>query len=132
MLILASCLMVAFCCSGYGVRVDEANVADSAPLLVRDLPWYLIGNIVIATLLFVIIFLFKNLKRQMAWTLVCAVLIIASGAICAWLMFCGFDGATVQWNGGIFLLLGALICTLMAYNFMRKDHKLLTSYDRLR
>ena len=130
MLILAVCLMAAFCSTGFGVAVNENAVAESAPMLVRDYPFYLIANLAIALILFIAIFMYKKLKRQMAVTLVCAVLICASIAAC----FCIVQGASlpVQWTGGVFLLVGALICTLMAYNFMRKDHKLLTSYDRLR
>ena len=130
MLILAVCLMAAFCSTGYGVAVNEDAISQSAPLLVRDSPLYLIANLAIALILFIAIFMYKKLKRQMAVTLVCAVLICASIAACFWLVY----GATVpvQWTGGVFLLIGALICTLMAYNFMRKDNHLLSSYDRLR
>lgn len=130
MLLLAVCLMAAFCSTGFGVTVDETAVAQSAPLLVRDYPLFLIANLGIALILFIVIFMYRKLKRQMAVTLVCAVLICASIAACFCIVY--GTGVPVHWNGGVLLLVGALICTLMAYNFMRKDHKLLSSYDRLR
>lgn len=132
MLILAVCLMAAFCTSSYGLQYSASDPMSSTPLLVSQSPIYLVANLIIAIILFVTVFLYKNLKLQMKMTILSAVLICLSGVFCGWMVYGGHPDSTVRLTGGIFLLMGAFICSLMAYNFMRKDHKLLTSYDRLR
>ena len=132
MLVIAVVFIAVFCTSSYGVGysgIDPETVTPT-PMLVSQSPIYLIANLVIAVILFVTIFLYNKLKLQMKLTATAAVLICVSAIGCGWMVY-GSD-ANVEWTGGIFLLAGAFISTLMAYNFMRRDYKLLTSYERLR
>ncbi len=130
-LLIAVVLMCVFCCTPWASHAAE-GVAEASPVFVSEAPVLLILNIVIAVLLFISIFMFKNLKRQMAVTVLSIILICASMVTCGILLYTAYPGATFIWTGGVLLLLVALVCVLFAYRFMKKDHKLLTSYDRLR
>ena len=101
-------------------------------MFIADAPVMLVVNIVIAVLLFLSIFLFKNLKRQMTVTMLSIILICASIVTCGIVLYTAYPGASLIWTGGVLLLLVALVCAIFAYRFMKKDHKLLTGYDRLR
>ncbi|MDE5684650.1 MAG: DUF4293 domain-containing protein [Muribaculaceae bacterium] len=130
-LLIAVVLMCVFCCTPWASHAAE-GVAEASPVFVSEAPVLLILNIVIAVLLFISIFMFKNLKRQMTVTVLSIILICASMVTCGILLYTAYPGATFIWTGGVLLLLVALVCVLFAYRFMKKDHKLLTSYDRLR
>lgn len=130
-LLIAVVLMCVFCCTPWASHAAE-GVAEASPVFVSEAPVLLILNIVIAVLLFISIFMFKNLKRQMTVTVLSIILICASMVACGILLYTAYPGATFIWTGGVLLLLVALVCVLFAYRFMKKDHKLLTSYDRLR
>ncbi len=131
-LLLAVGFMILFCLTPFA-SAEAANAADSfTPVFVKDAPVYMILNIVIAVLLFLGIFMFKNLKQQMKVTVASMLLICASIVSFGFLLFVGMPDAHVIWTGGVLLLVCALVCALFAYRGMKKDHKLLTSYDRLR
>ena len=93
---------------------------------------FLILNIVIAALLFIAIFLFKNLKLQMRVTLITILLIAASIVTCGFILYASMPDAELIWTGGVLLLVAAMVCALFGLRFMRKDRNLLRSYDRLR
>lgn len=131
-LLLAVVFMAMFCLTPFAT-LDCAESAESwAPVFVKDAPVFMVLNLVIAVLLFLGIFMFKNLRQQMKVTLVSIVLICASIVTFGFVLFVGMPGAHIIWTGGVLLLVAALICALFAYRGMKKDHKLLTSYDRLR
>ena len=121
--------MCIFCLTPYATRTAEAG---SVAVYASDAPVFLIINIVIAALLVIVIFLFKNLKRQMTVTILSIVLVCASIVTCGFMMYAAMPDATLVWTGGVLLLVATLVCALAAYRFMRKDHNLLRSYDRLR
>ncbi|MDE6278226.1 MAG: DUF4293 domain-containing protein [Muribaculaceae bacterium] len=131
-LLLAVGFMALFCLTPFAT-LDVAEASDSmTPVFVKDAPVYMILNIVIAVLLFLGIFMFKNLKLQMKITLASMVLICASIVSFGFVLYVGMPDAHIIWTGGAVLLVCALISTLLAYRGMKKDHRLLTSYDRLR
>ena len=103
-----------------------------SPVFVKDAPVFMVLNILIAVLLFIGIFLFKNIRRQMTVTLASMVLICASIVTFGFVLYVGMPGAHIVWTGGVLLLVAALIAALFAYRGMKKDKKLLSSYDRLR
>lgn len=130
LLLIAVVLMCIFCATPYA-QITAAEAA-AQPVYAADAPVFLILNIVIAVILFIAIFLFKNLKLQMRVTLISIVLIATSMVTCTILMTTKTPDAELIWTGGVVLLLAALICAIYGLRFMRKDHKLLRSYDRLR
>ncbi|MBD5232547.1 MAG: DUF4293 domain-containing protein [Bacteroidales bacterium] len=129
LLLIAVVLMCIFCLTPYATHTTEGgNVAVYA----SDAPVFLVINIVIAALLVLGIFYFKNLKRQMTVTILSIVLLCASIVTCGFILYTAMPDATLVWTGGVVLLIVALICAVSAYRFMRKDRNLLRSYDRLR
>ena len=131
LLLVAVVLMCIFCATPYA-RTTAVETAVSTPVYAADAPVFLILNIAIAVILFIAIFLFKNLRLQMRVTLISIVLIVASMLTCAILMTVNTPDAELIWTGGVVLLIAALICAVFGLRFMRKDHNLLRSYDRLR
>ena len=131
LLLIAVVLMCIFCATPYA-QTTTAEAESWTPIYVSDAPVFLILNIVIAVILFIAIFLFKNLKLQMRVTTISIVLLVASMVTCAILMTTGYPDAELIWTGGVVLLLAALVCAIFGLRFMRKDRNLLRSYDRLR
>jgi len=123
--------MCVFCATPYATRTVVES-AEMAPVFVSDAPVYLVLNIAIAVLLFISIFLFKNLRLQMKVTLVSIVLIVASMLTCGIMLYASMPDAALIWTGGVLLLVAALVCAIFGLRFMRRDHNLLRSYDRLR
>ena len=124
LLLIAVVLMCIFCATPYA-QVKAIESADPTPV-------FLILNIVIAALLFIAIFLFKNLKLQMRVTLITILLIAASMVTCGFILYASMPDAELIWTGGVLLLVAAMVCALFGLRFMRKDRNLLRSYDRLR
>lgn len=131
LLLIAVVFVAIFCCTPWAVY-PAGNMSEALPVFICKAPVLFVLNIVIAVLLFISIFMFKNLKRQMTVTILSIVLICASMVSCGIALYTAYSGACFVWAGGVLLLFGALVCTFFAYRFMKKDYKLLTSYDRLR
>lgn len=131
LLLIAVALMCIFCATPWAMQAADGT-AQATPVLLVHAPVLLVLNIVIAVLLFICIFMFKNLKRQMTVARLCIILICTSMVTCGLTLYTSFPGATLIWTGGVLLLLAALVCAMFALRFMKKDHRLLTSYDRLR
>ena len=115
LLLIAVALMCVFCLTPYAQTTGaDGTVTD---VFVKDTPVLLVVNACIAVLLFLNIFMYKDLKRQMSLTIVSALLLAGSAVAC------GF---------GVLLLVVTLILALCAYRCMRRDKRKLASYDRLR
>lgn len=133
LLLIGVVLMCVFCATPYAIRhAVEGAEAIASPVFVAEAPVFLILNIVIAVLLFIAIFMYKNLKRQMTVTLLSMVLVVCSLVTCGFILYRAMPDAELIWTGGVLLLIAALVCALAAYRFMRKDRNLLRSYDRMR
>lgn len=131
-LLVAVVFMALFCLTPIAT-LDVAESTESfSPVFVKDAPVFMVLNILIAVLLFIGIFLFKNIRRQMTVTLASMLLICASIVTFGFVLYVGMPGAHIVWTGGVLLLVAALIAALFAYRGMKKDKKLLSSYDRLR
>lgn len=130
LLLLAVILMCIFCATPYAHV--SALETEAAPVYVYDAPVFLTINAVIAALLFIAIFMYKNLRRQMTVTLISMVLICASAVTAGFIIYRAMPDATLVWTGGVILLFASLVCALAAYRLMRRDRNLLRSYDRLR
>ena len=114
LLLIAVVLMCVFCSTPYArISAVDATLASTS-VFVYDAPVFLTINIVIAV------------------TIISIVLMCASAVTCGFILYGTMPDAELIWTGGVLLLLVALVCALAAYRFMRKDLKLLRSYDRLR
>lgn len=128
-LLVAAVMMLIFSLSPVAVLKVGDSAAQFHP---SDAPVFMIVNLLIAALLFICIFLYKNLRRQMTVTLVSIVLIAASMVTGAFILYKGQPDAVVELVGADILLVGAMIMAMFAYRNMRKDKRTLSSYDRIR
>lgn len=132
LLLLAVVFMCIFCSTPFATVKAAETAVSSSKVFVSDALVLLILNLVIAALLFIAIFLFKNLKLQMKVTMISIVLIASSIVACGFILYRSMPDAEIILTGGVLLLICALICAVFGLRFMRRDHKLLRSYDRLR
>lgn len=97
-----------------------------------DATVYFIVCALTALLLFVDIFLYKNLSLQKSLALIAILLILAVNITC-WILYLNFYGTdTFDWQPSIFMQYGAFIFAILAWHRIRKDQQLLASADRLR
>lgn len=129
-LLVAAIMMSIFCFSPIAYQHVGEAVKGFHP---ADAPVYLVVNLLIAVLLILCIFMYRNLRRQMLMTLVVIVLIAASMVTGGFILYGGMnEGGTMELATADLLLLGTAVFAILAYRRMGHDHKLLTSYDRLR
>lgn len=131
-LFIATVLMVLFTFMPFASTTTDMQVANLHP---KDFPVYMILNLLIAVLLVISIFTFRNLKQQKKVTLLSMMLIVCSAVTGGFLLYgpnAPKGAVELVWAGGILLLIGALIFALLAYRGIRKDQKTLSSYDRIR
>lgn len=129
MLLIAVILMAIFCLTPYGIQAAEP---ENVAIFVKDAPVFLVLNLVIAALLVITIFMYKDLRRQKRMTILSMVLICVSIVTGLFILGRAYDSASPVLLGGVSLLVLALIFGLLAYRGMSRDHKLLRSADRLR
>lgn len=132
LLLIAAILVAIFCMTPVATEAAAGAETVAVKHFIIEAPVLLIVNVLIAVLLILTIFMYKNLRQQMKVTLMCMLLIAASIASSIFVLYNQWPGAEFFWFGGILLLCAALIFALAAYRSMRKDHKLLRSMDRLR
>lgn len=122
--------MILACFLPFGALVSEGETITK--IVTSDYPVLLILNILIAVLLFIDIFMFKNLRAQKLVAAVCALLCIAALATQVLILVNSEISFNLVWNGSIICTFCAFVCTLMARYNMKRDEKLLRSYDRIR
>ncbi|MDE6504150.1 MAG: DUF4293 domain-containing protein [Muribaculaceae bacterium] len=130
LLLLASVFMGAYSLLPAATLYDSPDTVTVFPI---DFPGNLIGNIIIALLLFASIFLYRNTRLQRRMLAGAMILMLISAA-CGFLAIGPLHGTEPDIVFGFsccFLPL-ALIATFMAYRRILADEKLLRSYDRLR
>ncbi len=132
LLLIAAILVAVFCMTPIATEAAVGVETVAVKHFISEAPVLLIVNILIAVLLVITIFMYKNLRQQMKVTLLCIVLIAASIVSSIFVLYNQWPGAEFFWFGGILLLGVSLIFALAAYRGMNKDHKLLRSMDRLR
>lgn len=130
-LLIASVLMLLFI---FVVPVATVHAGDAVTTVyVKDVLELLVINAIVAALLFVCIFLFKNIKMQIKATLLTIILLVVAMATGAFILSAKMpEGTEVAWVGSAIITVFALIFALAAWSRMRRDHKTLRDYDRLR
>ncbi len=132
-LLFAAILVAVFCFVPVAVVIDPATELATANLTMADFPVLAIVNGLVALLLFLAIFMYKNTKRQKTVTLLSMLLICVVAVVTVTIALRGnTEAARVEIGGSVVLLLGAVIFTAMAYRGIRHDEKLLRAADRLR
>lgn len=115
---------------GY-VEVSEGPVTTEA-LVPMNYPVFLIVNILTAILLFIDIFLFRNLRLQRMVAAICILLLVASAVTIGIILYRIAGNWSIEWGGAPVGIVCALICTWLARYRMGKDEETLRSYDRIR
>jgi hypothetical protein len=89
---------------------------------------------IIPLLSMIIIFLYKNRKLQMRLTVILIILILAEIIAIVYYAIYITRSFNAELTLGIKLIIPVLIliCTLLAYRYIKKDEELVRSYDRLR
>ncbi len=132
-LLFAAILVTIFCFVPVAVVSDPSAELAVANLTMADFPVLAVVNGLVALLLFIAIFLYKNTKRQKTVTLLSMLLICVVAVVTVTIAFQGRDEATrIEIGGSVLLLIGALLFATMAYRGIRHDEKLLRAADRLR
>lgn len=126
-LFLASVMMVIFNFVPFASQTIDAEAVPFTPL---DAPAYSVLNILVAILLLLSIFMFKNLKRQKTVILVSILLMFASVVSGGVIVYS--NCMSVDWAGSVLLLICSVALSLAAYRRIVADEKLLKSYDRIR
>lgn len=117
---------------GYEITTTPEGIVESIAISPWGSPVNYILNVLIAILLAIDIFLFKNLKQQRTVAAVAILLIIASAATFAISMFPLEANREIEWSGAPVGLFCALVCTFCARYRMGRDQAILNSYNRLR
>ena len=132
-LLVATVLVAVFCCIPMAIVPGEVNDPNSVTFMRPvDVPVFMVVNIVVAFLLFLSIFLYKNTRRQKTLTLVSMLLIVVVMVTEVLLLYSWNDAyGGIEWLGSIFLLLAALVFALLAYRGINHDERLLKAADRL-
>ena len=95
--------------------------------------WYFfMVSLTTTVLLFIDIFMYRNLRLQKQLCLLCILFIIASGAIGGCLGFWCIEGGEMGWSSVALCPFIAVFAAIMAYNRMTADQRLLKAADRLR
>ncbi len=131
LLLLAVIAMAVFCCTPLAVYSPETAESASS-IYAKDAPVLLTVALLVAVLMFISIFMYKNLKRQMTVTILSMVLIATTIVTGFFVIYNAFPGADFVVFGGLLLLIISLVLALGAYRMMRSDLRKLRSYDRLR
>lgn len=131
-LFIATVMMALFTFLPFASVTVDAQVIALHP---KDFPVYLVLNLLIAALLLISIFKYRNLKVQKKVTVLSMLLIVCSGVTGGFLLFgpnAPKGAVELVWAGGILLLLFALLFAVLAYRGINKDQRTLSSYDRIR
>lgn len=109
-----------------------AVTANGVDVCAVQTPVLLCVDILVALLLLIDIFLYRNLHYQMKVTRLALGLIVVLEAAIAAYTCAGLEGATISIIGGIVMPVLALISSFVALRLMHRDYRLLRSADRLR
>lgn len=109
-----------------------AVTANGIDVCAVQTPVLLCVDILVALLLLIDIFLYRNLRYQMKVTRLAMGLIVVLEAAIAAYTCAGLEGATISIIGGIVMPMLALISSFVALRLMHRDYRLLRSADRLR
>ena len=102
-----------------------AVMPDSTELVPTDYVFIWVPAVAAVLLLFIDIFMYRNLRLQMKVAVVSIIVMIA-------VVVSRAAGAEYSWTGAPLFLLCALVLAIFARVFMGKDYRLLRSVDRLR
>lgn len=120
-----------FTCLGFSIEGEPAG--QGVPHGYQVYTWFLfIIAVMGAVLPFVNIFLYRNLPLQKRMCLVEILFILTAICIAGWEGYRGMPGYQCSWSSLAIAPFLALILSVMTWNLINRDHKLLKSVDRIR
>lgn len=132
LLFIAAICMALFCFTPFASFNDSASAESISLVSPSDFIVFFVLNLTITVLLFISIFLFRNLKRQLTVTLLSILLMAVSAVTGIFIVYGRLDGGRIELWGGVLLLILALVAALWAYRRIVCDRRLLASMDRIR
>lgn len=139
-LLMAIAVMVVFLFVPFGFW--DASLPDSIykmnPLEGGKIIALLVPSVIGILFMLIAILCFKKLPLQKSLVALSGLIVVAVMLVIVYIMVTPVtvEGVaakvTPQWGGGGLLLVGALVAIITAYRSIRRDQKLLRSYDRLR
>lgn len=114
-----------------GFHPEGMPTDGSEPVEIKT--WYFFMlSLTTTVILFIDIFLFNNLRLQKRVCLVCMLFIIASAAVAGCLGYACFNKGYMGWSTVAICPFIAIVATILAYNRMSADQRLLRASERLR
>lgn len=133
LLLMAAVVLMALLSFTPAARLYALSSTDSyTALYLTDAPVLLVIDLLVAVLLFISVFMFKNLRQQMRVTLLSLLLMCVLIVGGAFIVARNSPYVQIEWGGAVLLLACAAVLTLGAWRLMRRDRNLLRSADRLR
>lgn len=132
LLLIAAICMALFCFTPFASFNDPASADSLSVASPSDFIVFLVLNLTISAMLFISIFMFRNLKRQLTVTLLSILLMAVSAVTGIFIVYGRLDGGRIEIWGGALLLVLALVAALWAYRRIVRDRRLLASMDRIR
>ncbi len=112
-----------------GIRPIASSAGSG--IFLTEMPVLVVIEALVGILLFLSIFLFKNLKLQKKVTLLSMVMMAVLGAAGAFFLYNNHPGAEIEWGGSIILLICSLVFAMLAYRGMSRDQRKLRASDSL-
>lgn len=140
-LLLAIACVVAFLFVPFGIwDVVENQIKDLelVGLSACNYPALIVPVVVSAALMLIAVFSYKKMPLQKLLIVLAMLATLAAVGVMIYIMTRGFvgapEGVTVKavWSVGGIMLFAAIIAQWMAIRNIKRDQKLLASYDRLR
>lgn len=132
LLLLAAVLMAVINFLPVASLADAANPNSYTAMFTTDAPVLVVIDGLICALLFIGIFLFKNLRLQMRVTILTILLMCVLAVVGGIILYRHSALSGIEWSGAVMLLGCALVLAIGAYRLMLRDRNLLRSADRLR
>ena len=112
--------------------VSEGQPSSGAEVIEIKTWYFFMLSLTTTVILLLDIFLFKNLTLQKKICLVALLFIVASGAVGGCLGYACIQGGYMGWSSVALCPFIAIVATILAYNRMCADQRLLRAADRLR
>lgn len=123
---VAALLMVAVNFMSWGIIDGTVTVTPA------DIPVMLVINILTAVMLVIAIFMYRNMSLQKTLTRISALFVVASALVGGMAIYNNEYDGVVNFHGGIWAMVAAMIFIVMAIVRIGSDERLLKSADRIR
>lgn len=111
---------------------SEGDPTSGSQEIVINTWYFFMVSLTTVVLLFIDIFLYKNLNLQKRVCLVSLICIVATGSVAGCLGYSCIQDGYMGWSTVALCPFIAIVAVILAYNMMCRDQRLLRAADRLR